>query len=311
MAITYYLFFICLISFSTNFAYSQISPSYCTYNGIDYSRLNNGSYSSLSAASGSNPAGKYRFFWNICGEAIKCDSSGVSACQLAVGSIFSATTVGLMSLGSFSMFDSVTPILHYTTNSNPCNDNIFRSFDILLSCSTGEIESSIVIEESKCSYRVLMSGQALCATPTPTPTTPTPTLTPTPTPTSNNVTCQASNGISMKSPDTITCSGYGPSICTTPSGYLCESVNTDSVIKCISPDHSISCIGNHFECYTTSYSCSIDLSSYNGLEVNGKIINSNYFSSPVLSPNSNANNSYIIIPSFIYLVFFIIQILFL
>ncbi|KAM9991886.1 hypothetical protein ACTFIZ_012546 [Dictyostelium cf. discoideum] len=260
------LFIIYLVLLSIIFVNSQGSPSSCTFNGINYGKFSNGSYSALSAESGSNPQGKYRYYWNICGVANQCRGNGVSACQIEVGSPSSPTSVGLTSQGSFSTSYLYGTQLKYTTFSK-CSNGNYRTFVMTFICSDNQVISSSLVSPNDCIYTVEMSGNAFCPTPTPTPT---------PTP---SVTCESSNGILINSSDIITCIGYGQSMCTTSSGYSCETDQINGILKCVSPDNSISCVGNQFYCYTQSYTCSVDSNSYNGLEVNGKIINSTYFSS--------------------------------
>ncbi|KAK5582339.1 hypothetical protein RB653_003922 [Dictyostelium firmibasis] len=144
-------------------AFGQGSQSDCSYNDVNYGSLSNGSYSQLSAASGSNPAGKYRFFWNICGVASKCSISGASACQLTVGGTAKATSVGSLSLGKWSTTNGL-PTLTYTTDSAPCNGDIFRTIDIKLKCDSkvNPTQAAAVVEESKCVYGVTMTGSDLC-----------------------------------------------------------------------------------------------------------------------------------------------------
>ncbi|KAM9967360.1 hypothetical protein ACTFIW_001444 [Dictyostelium discoideum] len=154
------LFFICLILISINFVNSQGSPSNCTFNGVNYGSLSNGSYSALSAASNSSFEGKYRYYWNICGDAILCKFIGVSTCQLPVGSPYSPTPIGLTSLGSFSILNSTTQ-LKYTTNSKCFNGNL-RSFVMSLTCYNSEVITTTLVMESRCIYKVEMSGKAFC-----------------------------------------------------------------------------------------------------------------------------------------------------
>ncbi|KAM9976248.1 hypothetical protein ACTFIR_010089 [Dictyostelium discoideum] len=158
------LFFICLILISISFVNSQGSPSNCTFNGINYGSysLSNGSYSALSAASNSSPQGKYRYYWNICGDnANQCKSIGVSACQLLVGSTYSPTPIGLTSLGSFSTSNSTTQ-LKYTTNSK-CSNGNFRSFVMSFTCYNSKGITSTLVVDSQCIYKVEMSGNAFCS----------------------------------------------------------------------------------------------------------------------------------------------------
>ncbi|KAM9967361.1 hypothetical protein ACTFIW_001445 [Dictyostelium discoideum] len=157
------LFFICLILISINFVNSQGSPSNCTFNGVNYGSLSNGSYSALSAASNSSPEGKYRYYWNICGNAIICKSIGASACQLLVGSTGNPTPIGLTDLGSFSTSNSTTQ-LKYTTYSI-CSVGNPRTFVMSFTCNNSEQITSTLVVESRCIYKVEMSGKAFCRPP--------------------------------------------------------------------------------------------------------------------------------------------------
>ncbi|KAM9976249.1 hypothetical protein ACTFIR_010090 [Dictyostelium discoideum] len=157
------LFFICLILISINFVNSQGSPSNCTFNGVNYGSLSNGSYSALSASSNSSPEGKYRYYWNICGDAIRCKSIGASACQLQVGSTGIPTLIGLTDLGSFSTSNSTTQ-LKYTTYSI-CSVGNYRTFVMSFTCNNSEQITSTLVMESRCIYKVEMSGKAFCRPP--------------------------------------------------------------------------------------------------------------------------------------------------
>ncbi|KAN0038045.1 hypothetical protein ACTA71_000217 [Dictyostelium dimigraforme] len=189
-----------------SFVNSQGSPSECTFNGMNYGSLNNGSYSQVSAASGIlNPAGKYRYYWNICGVATRCESSGVSACQVTVGRTSPPINIGFLSLGSFGMYNSSTQ-LKYTTTSR-CSSGNFRTMIILFKCSSEQIGiTASLVQENFCIYQVEMRGELFCSltpSPSPTPSTPSPTLLPTlppspsPTPSPTPSPPTQSNGISI------------------------------------------------------------------------------------------------------------------
>ncbi|KAN0022450.1 hypothetical protein ACTFIU_004633 [Dictyostelium citrinum] len=141
----------------------QGSPSQCTNsnNGINYGALSNGSYSALSAASGSNPQGKYRYYWNICGAATQCKADGVAACQLQVGSTGNPTSVGVVSLASWKTVGGL-PSIQYSTNSKCSNGNM-RTMVVSLQCNqnANSIQATLV-NEDKCIYSTTMSGKGLC-----------------------------------------------------------------------------------------------------------------------------------------------------
>ncbi|KAM9983059.1 hypothetical protein ACTFIZ_005649 [Dictyostelium cf. discoideum] len=151
-------------------AFGQGSPSSCSHGGVNYGSLSNenidnsdkiGSYSALSAASGTNPQGKYRFYWNICGVATQCKSSGTAACQMTVGGTAAPTAVGLLNQGSWQTVGGLTS-LQYTTSSK-CSSGNMRTMVISMQCNqnSNTIQATLVSED-KCIYSTTMSGKDLC-----------------------------------------------------------------------------------------------------------------------------------------------------
>ncbi|KAM9953527.1 hypothetical protein ACTFIR_008602 [Dictyostelium discoideum] len=142
-------------------ALGQGSTSTCTHNGINYGALSNGSYSALSAVSGTNPQGKYRYYWNICGVATQCKADGTAACQMQVGGTGAPTAVGLVTMGSWTTVSNL-PSLQYTTNSKCSNGNM-RTMVISLQCNqNANVIQATLVNENKCIYSTTMSGKDLC-----------------------------------------------------------------------------------------------------------------------------------------------------
>ncbi|KAN0040442.1 hypothetical protein ACTA71_008779 [Dictyostelium dimigraforme] len=263
------LYFISSVLFLINFVNSQISTSNCSFNGIDYSGLSDTIFSAINlpTLSTSTPS-QFTYYWGICSSPSVCLSDGVSACQTERNNRNPPIPVGLVNLGKFQIINS-TIQLSYSTYLTCITNGNYRTFNVALICSEDEKIQISQVKEDNCIYSVEMAGKDLCGKVNP----------PTPQPLNNEVTCQSTNGIIMTSQSNIECIGYGPTRCQTSSGYVCESIQPDGITKCISPDNSISCIGDRFICSTVSYTCSIDLKTYDGLEVNDKYINSTYFSS--------------------------------
>ncbi|KAM9989983.1 hypothetical protein ACTFIY_006042 [Dictyostelium cf. discoideum] len=142
-------------------AFGQGSPSQCTYNNVNYGSLSNGSYSALSAVSGTNPQGKYRYYWNICGVATQCKNQAAAACQMTVGGTSPPTAVGMVTMGSWQTLSNL-PTIQYTTAAKCSNGNP-RTMVVSLQCSpnANTIQATLV-NEDKCIYSTTMSGKDLC-----------------------------------------------------------------------------------------------------------------------------------------------------